>query len=512
MTAIVLSIGLPMSDPIVLQATDFFIESLSTVLTPRNLIIIFAVALIGVILGALPGVGPALALALFFPFTFTLDAETALLIMAVLYGATTYGGSIPAILLNIPGTPGSVATLLDGYPMTKNGKGAEALGYSVASSAFGAIIGLIFLILFAPLIARVALILGPPEYFMLAVFGMSIVSVAARGSIFKSVAAMSLGVFFASIGTDPTLGTSRFTSGTMYLQAGVDLVVLLVGLFAVSQAIDLVTEDETEKSEQKRPPIAFSNVFTGMKSLKTSKFNAFRSSILGTGLGAIPGMGIAAANFLAYILAATTSKNPESFGTGNPDGVVAGEASNNGAAMGALIPAMSLGIPGGAAAAVFIGVMVTFGITPGPAVFDSRLPYVVFASILIGSIAFLIIGLFGGKYFAKVTRLSTNVTVAGVLVFALVGSFATRNNILDVGAAIFFGILGYLMMKRGYSLVAFILGFILAPIAEPGFQRALIISGGDYTIFLRSSVALLLLVLSILLFFLPFILNISKSN
>lgn len=494
-------------DLIVVQTTaELVIEALISVLSPRNLAIITSVAFIGVVLGALPGVGPALALALFFPFTFAMDSETALMVMGVLYGATTYGGSIPAILLNIPGTAGSTATLLDGYPMTQQGRGAEALGASAAASACGALIGLTLLAVFAPLMAQVALILGPPEYFMLAVFGMSVVSVVASGSLLKSMTAMCLGVFFASIGTDPITAIPRFTFGTTYLQGGIDLIVLLVGLFAVSQAIELIVEGSTEANEE-YPPVSLSEVIDGIYSIADSKWNTLRSSLLGTVMGSIPGMGITSANFLAYLLAAAVSHNPESFGNGNPQGVIAGESANNGSAMGALIPAMALGIPGGAAAAVFIGALLTYGITPGPTVFQERLPYVIFASIFFGTIAFFVAGTLGGQYFARVTYLPTNIIVAGVLTFALVGSFAARNNILDVGAAVFFGIFGYVLSQRGYSLVAFILGFILTPIAETGFQRALIISDGDYTIFFRSSIALALFAASVVLFFLPFALR-----
>lgn len=495
---------------IVAQTTiQLITAALQQVLTPVNIALIVATALVGIVLGALPGVGPALALALFFPFTFTMEPAVALMIMGVLYGATTYGGSIPAILLNIPGTPGSAATLLDGYPMTEDGRGAQALGLSAASSFLGALVGLALLSVFAPLMAQIALVLGPPEYFMLAVLGMSVVSVVARGSLLKSIASMSLGVFFATVGTDPIRAEPRFAFGTMYLQNGVNLVVLLVGLFAVSQAIELALSGEVERAE--RPPVSQSDVVQGVREFVTRKSNALRSSLVGTLVGSIPGMGIATANFLSYLLAVTVSNDPESFGQGNPDGVVAGEASNNASAMGALIPAMALGIPGGAAAAVFIGVMLTFGITPGPTVFESELPYVVFISILIGSVVFFVGGVLGGKYFAKVTRLRTDVTIAGVLTFALVGSLAARNNVLDVAAAAFFGVLGFVLSQRNYSLVAFILGFILAPIAERGFQRALIISQGEYSIFLRSSISFVLLITSIALFSLPFVVRRYRS-
>jgi putative tricarboxylic transport membrane protein len=491
-----------------LVTTGSLLEALQIVLEPRIIVAIFLVSIIGVVLGALPGVGPTLAMALFFPFTFVLEPEIGLMIMAVLYGSTTYGGSISAILVNVPGTPGSAASLLDGYPMTQQGLGALAIGISTVSSFFGAVIGLILLGLFAPLLAQLIFVFGPPEFFLLAVLGFSTVSAVSGESIFKSLAAMALGVFFASVGTDPIRAMPRFTFDTLYLQGGINLIVMLVGLFAISQAIELALGSDVQSQEG--GPVG-GNVWDGFREVFKDKIGVVRSGILGTVVGAIPGLGISAANFLSYMTAVNASDHPERFGSGEPKGVIAAEAANNGSAMGALIPAMALAIPGGAAAAVFIGTMLTYGITPGPNVFEQTLPYVVFISILIGDIAFLFFGLFGAKYVARVTSLPRDVLLTGIVVFALLGSFTVRNNILDVGVAMAFGLLGFLMARRGYSLVSFILGFILAPIAERGFQRALLISNNDYGVFVARPLDWVLIALSIIVLLSPIIIR-FRSN
>lgn len=487
----------------------FLTEAVLTLLTVENILLLVFISVIGVILGAIPGIGPTLAMALFFPFTFTMDPATGLSVMAVLFATSTYGGSIPAILLRIPGTPGSAATLLDGYPMTQAGRGAEALGLSVVASWIGGTVGIIALLLFAPSLADLSLILGPPELFLLAVFGLSTVAAVTQGNILKSLAAVTLGVFFATIGTDPIVGQPRFTFGIRYLQGGINIIVLMVGLFAISQVIDLTVEQVQIESEDNEIQ---GSVFKGALTAIKSPVNSIRSSIIGTFVGAIPGAGLPAANFLAYLVSLMVSSNSEAYGRGEPNGVIAGEAANNGSAMGSLIPAMALSIPGGPASAVFIGVMLSYGITPGPSAFQGSLPYVVFVSIIFAQFVFLIMGLFAADKISKLIRLPNNLLITSITIFALVGSFAVRNNVLDMGVAIFFGVLGYAMEKRDYSLIAFILAVILAPIAEKGYQRSMIIADGNWSIFVSSNIAIGLVVASIAVFTTPILFRLYESR
>lgn len=490
-------------------SAQLFGEALSIVFELELLLIIFAVSLIGVALGALPGIGPALAMALFFPLTFVVPPEQGLSIMAVLYGSTAYGGSISAIIVNVPGTGGSAATLLDGYPMTQRGEGAKAIGISTVSSFSGAMFGLICLTVFAPTLGRWALGIGQAQFFWLAVIGLSAVSAVSGRSLLKSIAAMCLGVVFATIGMDPIRGQERFTFDTFYLEAGMNLIVVLIGIFAISQAIafslQMKQEDGTEIAE------LGGSAMSGFKSVWNNKFGVLRSSIIGTAVGAIPGAGMSTANFLSYIVAANTSKNPEEFGTGREEGLIAAEVANNGSTMGALIPAMTLAIPGGAAAAVFIGVMLSYGITPGPQAFEGPLPYVIFISIFLGDVVFLVFGLVAAGYIAKIIELPRDVLFSSIVIFSLVGAFAMRNNNFDVGAAIIFGLIGYLLMRRGYSIIAFILGFILTPIAEKGFQRALLISDGDWMIFFDGALNIALFLASLLLLSSPILFRLYRT-
>ena len=492
-----------------MAATQYIQEALATILTPELLLLVIVVSTIGILLGATPGIGPTLALVLFFPFTFVLEAEVGLSLMAVLYGSTTFGGSVSAILVNIPGTPGSAATLLDGYPLTKQGKAALALGAATISSFVGAIIGLIFLAMFAPVLADFSLAFGPADFFMLAVFGLSIISAVSRGSLLKSLVAVSLGVVFASVGTDPIRASPRYVFDTFYLQGGIDLVVLLVGLFAVSQAIEMTLSTDSTA----RMAVSETSVWEGAREALKDWTGMLRGGLIGTIVGSIPGVGISAANFLSYLVTVRLSKEPETFGTGNPKGVIAAESANNGSAMGALVPAMALAIPGGASAAVFIGVMVTYGISPGPQAFNATpLPYVIYFSILLGNIVFVFGGLLGGKYFARINELSDDILLTAIISFALVGAYAVRTNILDIIVAVLIGLFAFVLERRGYSLVAFIMGFILAPIAERGFQRALLISNGDYGIFVASPISAILLALSIIMFLSPIVLRLRGNG
>lgn len=448
-------------------------------------------------------------MALFFPLTFVVPAEEGLVIMAVLYGSTTYGGSLSAIMVNVPGTGGSAATLLDGYPMAQRGDGAKAISISTVSSFFGAVFGLACLALFAPIISRWALFLGPSSIFLMAVVGLSTVSAVSGESIMKSVGAMSVGVVLSTVGVDPIRANLRFTFGTAYLEAGLNLIVVLIGIFAVSQSFNYALQKQDISSDAIQIQGAS---FHGIRTVWNDKIGAVRGSVIGTIVGSIPGAGISAANFLSYIAAVNSSKNPELFGTGKEEGLVAAETANNGSTMGALIPAMTLAIPGGAAAAVFIGVMITYGITPGPQAFDGTLPYIIFSGILIGDFVFLLFGLLLAGYIAKIIELPTDVLLASIVTLALVGAFAMRNNVYDVGAAIVIGIMGFFFVKKGYSLISFILGFILAPIAERGFQRSLLITGGDWSIFYDTPLNVILIIASIVLLLSPILIKLSRNR
>lgn len=495
-----------------LSGTENLFEAAEFIFNPTMILIIVVVSIISILLGATPGVGPTLTMVLFFPFTLGGDPALALMVLATAYGASTYGGSISAILVNVPGTGGSSATLLDGYPMTQNRESARALGISTVASFAGAIFGLLCLILFGPKLAQLVFILSPANMFWLAILGLSVVAAVTRGSLLKGLISVSFGVWVASIGRDPTRGASRYTFDHTYLEGGVGIIIAVIGIFAISEVINLAIRDPMANDGEVPDEKNAANVWDGVRDVISDPVTTLQSALIGTTIGSIPGVGISAANFLSYLTAVARSKNPKKFGKGNPTGVLAGETANNASTMGALIPAMALGIPGGAAAAVFIGVMLAFGIAPGPSAFQNELPYIIFIAIIIGDIVFLVIGLSLAKYFARVTDLPSDVVLIGITVISLAGGFAIRNLNTDLIVILILGYVAFLMRENGYSIITWIMGFILAPIAERGFQRSLAISGGDYSILFEDIISLFLIVLSIFIFFLPIIRNIGVTD
>ena len=344
---------------------DGLIEALPLLLDWNIWVLTVSGVLIGMLLGALPGVGPAVAVAILIPLTFHWDAADALIFLGVLYPATVYGGSISAILFNVPGHGGSAATVLDGYPLCQQGKGAEALGLSAAASFVGGLFGVTALILFSPILAGFGLRFGPAENFILGILGLSIIAVVIRTSTLKGLISALLGLLISTIGYDLVTGEIRYTFGTLYLQDGVPFVQALIGLFAISQAIRLSISGRAIASQARFQ----GHLVEG--SLRVLKYpvTLIRSSVIGTVIGALPGAGMVTASFVSYGEAVRASKDPERFGKGEPEGVIAAEAANNASILAALIPTITLGIPGGAGVAVFMGAMILHGITPGPMAF-----------------------------------------------------------------------------------------------------------------------------------------------
>jgi putative tricarboxylic transport membrane protein len=313
-------------------------------------------------------------------------------------------------------------------------------------------------------------------------------------------------VLFATVGSDPITGLPRFTFDTFYLQGGLNLVVVLVGMFSVPQVIDMVNRAMISATGKVEGRLLDGIKFTFSRPIKT-----LRGSLIGTFVGAVPGVGATAANFISYLTAVSVADDPDSFGQGNAEGLIAAETANNGSAMGSLVPAMALAIPGSATAAIFIGAMLVHGITPGIQAFEGTLPWVIYVSIVVGALMFLVIGLVGAPYFTRITLLPSDALIAGVVIFALVGSFAVRNNPIDVGLAIGAGLVAYIMMQNGYSVVAFVLAYVLTPISERGFLRALTVSGGDLGIFFSTPLAIGLALVSLTVLLSPFIYQATKG-
>jgi len=469
--------------------------ALLMVLSIKGIIHLVLGGIIGLVIGVLPGLGPVFGVALFLPFTFWMPPELGLIFLGSLYVCCVYGGSITAVLLGIPGTPGSITTVFDGYELSKKGKAGFALGLSVTSSMVGGIIGVISLALFAPLLAEFALKFAPADYFALAFFGLSMVAVAARGDTLKGLMLGILGVLISTMGVDLFTGGYRFTFGTEYLEGGIPFIPVAIGLFALSQAF-ILAEGGGQISEIGR---VTGGVREGVVFTFKRWITVLRNGVFGSILGVIPGVGINITNFMAYFFQKRSSKDPDSYGTGNPLGVIAPESANNACVSAELIPAFALGIPGGATAAIFLAAVNIYGLRPGYAFFVESGPiaYALVIGLFFAQFLFFFIGIFGANYFARVTLIPAAILVPVILALSFIGGVADRSLFADVIVVLVFGVFGYISHKNRYPIACLILGLILGPLVERNFTRSLQISGGDFTVFISSPISIILWIITI---------------
>ena len=485
-----------------MYSLELWLAAVEIVFQWQNIAMVLGAGLIGLTIGFLPGIGPLTALPLFLPITYGMQPGPALILLAVLYMSTTYGGSLSAILLNTPGTAASAATCLDGYPMAKQGKGGTAIGISLMSSFIGGFIGLAGLIFLSPIIADVSLKFQPAEYFMLAALGLVLIASSSKGSVLKGFIAGGFGFLVSSIGMDIMTGYSRFTVGSTFLKGGIPLVPLIIGLFAFAEVLVLIEGGGHTISEKGE---LSGKIMDGLKIPFKYMKTVIRSSLIGLGIGTIPGEGAAVANFTAYLAEARAGKHPEDFGTGIPEGVIAPEASNNACVAGALIPTLTLGIPGGGVAAVFMGGIMIHGLNPGFELFTQYQDVLttLFVGLIVANFLLLISGIVLSKYAAKVTVIPINILAPTIVVLGVISTYVMRSQVLDVVTAIVAGVGGYLMKKYGYSTIPFLVAFILSPIAEKSFYQALLLADGSYLTFALRPISGTLLVVCILVLVLP---------
>jgi len=481
---------------------ETWIDAANIVLQWQNLLLIFGVTILGLIIGFLPGIGPLNALPLIIPLTFGMSPGIALIVLGILYNSTVYGGSISAILLNTPGTSASAATCFDGYPMARKGRGGEAIGISMMSSFIGGIVGLAGLIFLSPVISEVALKFQPAEYFMIAVLGLVLISASAKGSMFKASISGALGILTSCVGMDIMTGQPRFTFGTHYLQGGIPFISLIIGLFAFSEVFFLIKQKEGTISEK---GTLSGRIVDGLKEPFRHLKTLARGALVGLGIGIIPGEGATVANVTAYLMEVRASKHPEAFGTGIPEGVIAPETSNNACVFGTLIPTLTIGIPGGGVAAIFLGGVMIHGLNPGLELFSRNkdVLYTLFFGLVVSHILIFLCGTILSKYISKVTIIPVNILVPPIIALGITSTYLMRSNIIDVAVAIISGLIGYFMRKYGYSLIPFLVGFILAPIAERSFFQALLIADGSYWTFVLRPISGILFFSIILIVALP---------
>lgn len=481
---------------------ETWLNAAAVVMQWQNFLLILGVSLFGIVIGFLPGIGALTAMPLFIPITFGMQPAMGLIVLAVVYMSTVYGGSISAILLNTPGTAASAATCLDGYPMAKRGEGGVAIGISMMSSFMGGFVGLAGLIFLSPVIAEFALNFHPAEYFMLALLGLVLISASAKGSLLKAFIAGAIGVLVSSVGMDLMTGFSRFTFGTIYLKGGLPLVSIIIGIFAFAEVLVLVTGGEKTIAEKGE---LSGKIMDGLKEPLKHLKTLVRSSLIGLGIGTIPGEGAAVANFTAYLAEVRASGRPEDFGTGIPEGVIAPEASNNACVAGALIPTLTLGIPGGGVAAIFMGGIMVHGLNPGFELYTRHLDvlYVLFFGLIVANILLFISGTLLSRFAAKVTIVPINVLAPTVIVLGMSASYLMRSSLADVAVTVIAGIVGYFMRMYGYSSVSFLVAFILSPIAEKSYFQALMLADDSYWTFVRRPISGTILLITILVLVLP---------
>jgi putative tricarboxylic transport membrane protein len=458
---------------------------------------------VGIIFGAIPGMSVAMAITLALPITFVLPlAESFALLCAVWIGATS-GGLISAILINIPGTPSSVATCLDGYPMTKNGQAGKALGAGILYSFIGTMLSVGALMFLSPIIASFATKFGNVETAVVILFSLTMVSGLSTGSLSKGLLTCLLGLVLAGVGLAPVNQLRRFTFGITALNAGFEYLPVLIGIFAVGQILEAAEERYFLPLGYKEPkPAKFKMKGLGitLQDFKQQIVNCLRSAAIGIGIGILPGIGGAVSNFLAYGVAKSSSKHPEKFGTGILDGIVASETANNATIGGALIPMLTLGIPGDGGAALMMAAFTINGISPGPLLFQKQtaLVYAIFAALVVSSFIMLIIEFLGLRVFAKIITVPTHLLLSVVFICCSIGTFAIYNRTFDISVMIVFGVLGFIFKKIGVPQTPFILGFILGPLLESALIRALSLSKGSLFPFVQSPIALTFIIITVL--------------
>ncbi|KAA3662049.1 MAG: C4-dicarboxylate ABC transporter permease [Calditrichaeota bacterium] len=465
------------------------------------LLIIAAGILMGILVGVMPGLSPAMGVALLVPFSYGMEPLNALILLASVYAAANYGGTITAIAINTPGTPSAIVSTFDGYPLTKQGQPGRALGTSVVASTVGGLFGTIILIFFSVPLAKAALHFGPAEYFALAVFGLTIISSLSQGNWIKAFIATLIGLLLNTIGMDPFTGYMRFTFDIPELADGFNFIPALIGLFALSEIFLSMEKSQAVKSTLKK----VSGKMPKFKELWGLKRNITQSSIIGTLIGVVPGAGATIAAFIAYNEARRMSKTPEQFGKGALEGVSASGAATSGSVGGALVPLLTLGIPGSASTAVLIGALMLHGLTPGPELFkdNATVVYGLFASLFFGYAIMFVVGYMGNQLWMKIISAPKAVLNPIILAIAVIGSYAVGNSMFDVWSCLGFGILGWILRRYDFPTAPVILGLILGFLAETNFRRALLM--GDETIFFTRPISLIMLVLALLSLTYPFI-------
>ncbi|QTQ14439.1 tripartite tricarboxylate transporter permease [Treponema parvum] len=453
------------------------VSSFGSVFAPLNMLYIFIGAAGGVLIGCIPGLTSTMGIALLIPFTYGLDLLPSVGMLLGIFCGAMYGGSISAILIHTPGTPAAAATVMDGYPMSKRGEPGRALSIALFSSFMGGMIGALCMTFLSPYISKMALKFGPAEFFSLAAFGLSVIISISGKSLIKGLITAFFGLLISTVGMDKTCAYLRFFK-FQGLYDGIPFIPALIGLFAISEVLAGIESNlDTQKNKVK-----ISGVLPSISDIKTILRNIVTGGFIGSFIGSIPGAGGDIAAFVSYSEAKRSSKHPEKFGTGIPEGIAASESANNGCSGGAMIPMLSLGVPGDSNTAVLMGAFIMKGFQPGPMMYVEHLDivYAVFASLIVANLAMLVVGMCGIKGFAKIISVERKMLLPVILMLSLVGAYAINQNMFDVFFAIIMGVIGYLLQKYEFPLSPILLALILGPMSESNLRRFMQISDGQF--------------------------------
>ena len=479
---------------------DSMILGLSNILQWNNMLAMCGGTALGLFVGAMPGLSATMAIALLVPVTFAMPPETGITMLASLYMGSMYGGSIAAILIRTPGTPSAAATVMDGYPMASRGEAGHALGISLFASFVGGVVSSIALLTVAPLLGRVAVMFGPVELTSVAVLGMTIIASLSQGSPVKGLLSGSLGLALSTVGMDPITGIPRFTMNNINLFSGIPFTVALIGLFSIPQVLRLIEKDE---DNAERIGTIEDSVVRPWFELRALLPTIVRSGLIGVFTGIIPGTGGDTACWFAYNEAKRFYKPGRSkheFGDGNEYGIAAPESANNAVVGGALVPTITLGIPGSSATAVLLGGLMIHGIMPGPTLMTeyAGVTYTLLWAILFSCFAMFVEGLFFTRLCIAVTKIHNRILAVAITILCVIGAFAINNNFFDVGLMFCFGILGYFMDKLKIPVAPLVVGLILGHMLDVSLHQALLISGGSWSIFVTNPISAALLALALL--------------
>ncbi|MDR2509353.1 MAG: tripartite tricarboxylate transporter permease [Spirochaetaceae bacterium] len=455
----------------------FFFTSIAPVFELTNLLFILIGAASGILIGSIPGLTSTMGIALLIPFTYGMSIIPSVGMLLGIFCGAMYGGSVAAILIKTPGTPAAAATILDGFPMGQRGEAGRALSIALFSSFAGGMTGALLMTFLSPFISKLALRFGPAEFFSLAVFGLSVIISISGKSLVKGLITAFFGLLIATVGMDKTSAYLRFTKASGFYE-GIPFIPALIGLFAISEVYANIEKLLTGGAIKTK----INGVLPGLKDLKAIWRQIITGGLIGSFIGAIPGAGGDIAAFVSYSEAKRTSKHPEKFGTGVPEGIAAAESANNGCTGGAMIPLLSLGIPGDSNTAVLMGAFILQGFQPGPMLYVEHLDivYAVFASIMVANIAMLIAGMAGVRLFVRIISIERKLLIPAILVLSLVGSYAINRNMFDVYFALVMGLIGYLLQKFEFPLSPILLALILGPMSESNLRRFMQIDDGQF--------------------------------